>query len=362
MAVVAIDARMLGASGIGRYLEEVVSRLVAARPERRYRLIGDAERLRAQGWAQRPNVELVESDAPIYSVREQLELPPAIGRSADLFWAPHYNVPVLQRRPLVVTIHDVLHLARPEFVPGLHRRLYAKLLFRAALARAGRVICGSAFTADEVVRLLGVPRARLRVIHYGVSPFWSQGPDEARPLARPYLLFVGNVKPHKNLVGLIDAFASIAGEIPHDLVIVGKREGFLTGDPRVAARAAPLGDRVRFTGWIDDASIRAHYRHADALVFPSFYEGFGLPPLEAMAGGCPAIVSRAASLPEACGDAALYCDPFRPAEIAARIKQLLGDGVLRAELRERGRERARALRWDRCMEETDSVLEAMISE
>jgi glycosyltransferase involved in cell wall biosynthesis len=362
MSVIAIDVRMLGASGIGRYLEEVVSRLVAARPARRYRLIGDAARLASLPWTGRPNVELVESGAPIYSLREQLELPSAIGGSADLFWAPHYNVPVLQRRPLVVTIHDVLHLARPEFVPGLHRRLYAHLLFRGALARARGVICGSAFTADEVVRLLGVPRARLRVVHYGVSPFWSQCADEARPHPRPYLLFVGNVKPHKNLVGLIDAFASLADEIPHDLVIVGKREGFLTGDPRVAARAAPLGDRVRFTGWIDDAAIRAHYRHADALVFPSFYEGFGLPPLEAMAGGCPVIVSRAASLPEACGDAALYCDPFRPADIAARIKQLLGDGVLRAELRERGLDRARSLRWDHCMEETDSVFATAMEE
>ena len=144
-------------------------------------------------------------------------------------------------------------------------------------------------------------------------------------------------------------------------VIVGKRDGFITGDKRVAAKAAAMRDRVIFTGEVsnDDGVFRQYFAHADALILPSLYEGFGLPPLEAMACGCPVIVSNLGSLPEVCGDAALYCDPHSPQDIAAKIKLLTQNDELRRQLSERGVENARQFTWERCAEHTVGVLESM---
>lgn len=346
---------MLHASGIGTYLRQLLPRIIDQRPDDQFRLLGARRSLAEQGWTRNPRVEIANSEAPIYSVREQVEIVAKSPRGKALFWSPHYNIPLLHRGPLVATVHDVLHLARPEFVSGKHRRLYARAMFAALKAKADAVLCDSRFTADELMRLVGIQARRIHVVHLGVDPFWGTAPAEASPKV-PYLLFVGNLKPHKNLSGALDAFAALCGHIPHSLVVLGKREGFLTGDGAAQRRALQLGERVRFTGQVSDAELRQYYAHADALLLPSFYEGFGLPPLEAMAAGCPVIVSRTASLPEVCGEAALYCDPYRPADIAAQVRRLLADAVLRQELKDAGRERARQFRWDRCAQETGQVI------
>jgi glycosyltransferase involved in cell wall biosynthesis len=161
-------------------------------------------------------------------------------------------------------------------------------------------------------------------------------------------------------VGLIRAFVSVADKIPHDLVVVGKKEGFITNEDRADAEAGFLRDRVRFTGYIDDKSLRQYFTHADVLVFPSLYEGFGLPPLEAMAAGCPVIVSDIPSLAEVCGDAALYCDPRNPAHIADTIKRLIDNPPLQEELRERGQSRARQFTYEKCAQETVAVIEGVL--
>jgi glycosyltransferase involved in cell wall biosynthesis len=143
-------------------------------------------------------------------------------------------------------------------------------------------------------------------------------------------------------------------------VIVGKQEGLITADRTVNAAVPALGGRVRLTGEVDQHSLEQFFAHADALVFPSLYEGFGLPALEAMACGCPAIVSRAGSLPEVCGDAALYFDPMNPAELAASITQVLSSSDVRLDLRERGRRHAAQFQWDRCAERTLGLLEELV--
>ena len=149
--------------------------------------------------------------------------------------------------------------------------------------------------------------------------------------------------------------------IPHDLVIVGRREGLLTADEAVAAKAEALGTRVHFTGFVEDDLLKQFVKHADALVLPSFYEGFGLPPLEAMACGCPALVSeRSPRLPEACGDAALYCDPYNPRDIADKLALLMKDEGLRTSLRQKGLVRAKRFTWEACAEKTLGVLERVL--
>jgi len=355
----AIDARMLDRSGIGTYLSNVLPRVIRLYRGERVHLIGNADALGRLPWTRSEKIAVVDCRSPIYSVREQLQLLRLVPRDCGLFWSPHFNVPVLHRGRLLVTIHDVLHLAMPQYMPGMHKRLYAKLLLAAVRRKATAVICNSRFTAGELMRVVGVPASRIEVIHMGVDEGWFAVEERTRPHGKPYFVFVGNVKEHKNVAGLVDALRRIADKVPHDLVIVGKKEGFITGDRKVEDGAAALGGRVKFTGLVDDALLKRYVACADALVLPSFYEGFGFPPLEAMACGCPAIVSDRASLPEICGDAALYCNPDNAEDIAARMLEVATNEALRAKLREKGLARARQFSWERCARETAALIERL---
>jgi glycosyltransferase involved in cell wall biosynthesis len=356
---IAIDARMLNHSGIGTYLRNVLPRLVPLYRGGGVRLIGDADELSRHAWARGDGVAIIDCRDPIYSLREQLRLPRLIPADCPLLWSPHFNVPLFYRGTLLVTIHDVLHLARPQYMPGIHKRLFARALLSGVRRKASAVICNSRFTASELMRVVGVPAAKIEVIYLGVDESWFAVERGARPHDKPYFVFVGNVKAHKNVAGLIDAFARITAKVPHDLVIVGRTEGFITADVGARARAAPLSGRVRFAGLVDDALLRRYVAWADALVLPSHYEGFGLPPLEAMACGCPAIVSDRASLPEICGDAALYCNPDDADDIAARMLEAATSEATRARLREQGLARAREFTWDRCARETVALIERL---
>jgi glycosyltransferase involved in cell wall biosynthesis len=322
--------------------------------------MGNVDLLRKYQWSDLHNVGLIDCRSPIYSLAEQMELPSKLPRSADLYWSPHYIVPALIRCRTMVTIHDIFHLAMPQYVKGPHKRAYAKGLFMVIARKAGTVVCSSDYTLSEVKRLTKIDHSKLHRVHLGVDEAWFDAVPERNPHPEPYLLYVGNVKPHKNLRALLSAYRMIEGEIPHDLVIVGKNEGFITGDAQVAEEARLLGGRVKFTGSISLAVLRQYVIHADCLVLPSLYEGFGLPPLEAMACGCPTIVSTAASLPEVCGDASLYIDPHRPEDIAAKIKMLLNDEALRSELRSKGRQQAARFGWEKTADEMIEICEGLL--
>ena len=344
--LVAVDVRMLEASGIGVHLRNVLRRLVAAGPEWRLALLGDPGELARYPWAAAPGVELIAHRAPLYGLRQQRLPAAARALSPDLLWVPHYNIPLAWRGRLLVTVHDLAHLALPEVFGRGVRRAYARLTFAAVRRRAAGLLYVSRFSRDEFHRLVGPPRGAEWTAPNGVGPEWFAVPPPASPPARPYFLFVGNVKPHKNLGRLLDAFAALAPELPHDLLLAGRRRGFLTGDPGVARRAEALGERVRFTGFVEAAELRRTVAAAAALVLPSLYEGFGLPALEAMACGRPVLAARAGALPEVCGDAALYCDPLDPRDIAAGLRRLAGDAELAARLATAGVERARRFSWE----------------
>jgi glycosyltransferase involved in cell wall biosynthesis len=252
----AIDARMLAHSGIGTYVSNVLPRLVANHRGGRVHLLGDSDVLARLAWAQDRKVSVVDCRSPIFSVREQLQLPRRIPGDCTLFWSPQFNIPLLYRGKLLVTIHDALHLAMPHFMAGVHRRLYARALLGAVRQKADALICNSRFTADELIRLVGISAAKIEVIHLGVDEAWFGVDASARPLGKPYFVFVGNVKAHKNIAGLVKAFRLVCEKLPHDLVIVGKKEGFVTGDRRVESWAAALGERVKFTGVVDDALLK----------------------------------------------------------------------------------------------------------
>ena len=357
---VAVDVRKIHDSGIGTYIRQVIPRVILGSTDIHFFLLGRSNDLRALGWDVISRVTLVDCRSATYSVEEQFELLFKTPRQVDLFWSPHYNIPVFLRKRLLVTVYDVCHLALPETCGGIHRRLYARLMFGAVRLRARRILTISEFSKAELIRLARVPAGQVDMVHLAVDRFWFSAGRPERPHPRPYFLFVGNVKPNKNIITLLSAFRSLTGSLPHDLIIVGRKDGFRTNDGRALAAAEELGDRVAFTGRVSDNVLRDFYFHADALVFPSLYEGFGLPPLEAMASRCPTIVSNAASLPEVCGDASLYCDPRDPADLARQMHRLVCDKDLQDGLRNAGMERASSFTWDECGDKTNQVLRRVL--
>lgn len=354
--LVSIDARFLDAAGIGTYITQLAPRIIELNRDLSFSLVGDPDRLAALPWGDQENVRIEPFQAGMYSLREQLRLPVHLADGSSLLWVPHVSVPVSYAGPLVTTVHDTFHLTMPELLGGLHKRAYARFMYGVVRRKSDVVLTVSEFSKRELIGRAHVPPERIRVTPLGVDGHWFKPPPGASPDASSYFVFVGSVKPHKNLSGLLRAFELAQARIPHKLVIIGRREGLLTADRNLEATANRLGDRLQFTGYIDDALLKRYIAHAEALVLPSLYEGFGLPPLEAMASGCPVLVSRTASLPEVCGNAALYCDPARPEDIAEKIVTLLSDRSLRETLRRRGLEHARSFSWDRCAEQTSAAL------
>ncbi len=355
---------MAEASGIGIYLCNLLERLTAGGPG--WLLLGDPEVLARHPWSARAGVEVVAHRAPFYGLRQQRLPAAARARAPDLLWVPHYNIPLAWRRgQLLVTVHDLAHLALPEVFGRGPKRLYARVTFATVRRRADGILFDSRFSREEFQRLVGTPRGAGRVVYPGVEPDWFEGQKETPAAAaaerRPYFVFVGNVKPHKNLGRLLEAFARVAGEIPHDLVVAGRREGFLTADPEAAREAEALGERVRFAGFVPAAELRRLVAAADALVLPSLYEGFGLPALEAMACGRPVLAARAGALPEVCGEVALYCDPHDAGDIAAALRRIAGDAELRAVLSRRGPEQARRFSWDVAADAVREVIEGLLA-
>ena len=355
---VSIDIRMIEHSGIGTYIKNLIPLVIAAFPDTKFNLLGNKEHIDCYGWCAGKNVRTIHCSAPIYSLTEQIELVRNIPPDTCLFWSPHYNIPVLYGGKLLVTVHDVLHLAMPQFVKGIHKQAYAKAMFWAIRKKAQSIICVSNFTSHELMRHAAIDQSATYVTHLGVNPQLVSMKKSIGVSHRKYLLYVGNVKPHKNLVNLLTAFSKIKAIISeYDIMIVGKKNGFITGDAAVEQLASQLGNRVIFTGHVNDSVLAQYYANAAALVFPSLYEGFGLPPVEAMACGCPVIVSNQASLPEVCGNAALYCDPYNCDDIADKIMSLLTNTDLNNTMIARGVVQAGQYTWDKCAAATCAIIE-----
>lgn len=307
MKHVTVDARMINASGIGTVIKNILKRMIPQKREWYFYILGNTEELSKFDFLHQQNVNIVECNAPIYSIKEQFALLKAIPTNTDVFWAPHYNIPLFYFGKLVVTVHDVFHLAMPQFVKGIHKRAYARFMFEMVKRKADKIIAVSKFTASELKKYVHVPEERIIVIYNGIDEEWFNIERGLDVHDKPYILYVGNVKPHKNLVTLVKAFMQIKDKVDYDLIIVGKKEGFITGDIEIAKMAAEEPKRIIFTGFVEDEKLKQYYKQAAVFVFPSLYEGFGLPPLEALAAGCPRVIcSNAASIPEVCGDMVEY--------------------------------------------------------
>jgi glycosyltransferase involved in cell wall biosynthesis len=255
------------------------------------------------------------------------------------------NAAPLVRSRQCVTVHDASVFAVPEAYSPVYRAWY-RTLIPGLGRRAGRIITDSVFSRAELVRHAGIIEDKIRVVPLGAEHILA-APCDISVLAnaglerRRFILAVSSNGAHKNLDALGEA-ARHFEDRPYQVVIAGGN------NPRVfEAEATSWPGRVKHLGYVTDAQLRALYTHAGCFVYPSLYEGFGLPPLEAMSCGCPVVVSNAASLPEVCGNAAVYCDPLDPVDIARSIVRVMQDDALREDLRYRGYERARKFTWER---------------
>jgi glycosyltransferase involved in cell wall biosynthesis len=318
---------MVNASGIGTTIRSRVPYLLAQRPDWQFTLLGDPAELAPLGWGAQPHVTIRSFTAPIYSLREQLAFQRLPARDYDLLWVPHINIPLLWPGRLLVTVHDVIFLAMPQFF-GRLKVLVARLFFARIRQSADAIAFDSHFTAAEFDRLVGTPRGVAKVIYNGIDEAWFTPPDETIALpdwaAAPYIVCVGNLKPHKNLRTLIEAFAKLAPSVPHRLVVIGQRDGFITGDQDAERLGAALGDRIVFTGLLPFETLRLVVARAALLVLPSLYEGFGLTPLEALASGTLVAASRIGAVEEVCERSVLYFDPRDPEDIKNTIITCLG--------------------------------------
>jgi glycosyltransferase involved in cell wall biosynthesis len=357
-----IDLRWIDASGVGVYIKGIMPGIVDWLSDVSIVGLGDRQRLEKFSWSTARNVRLIDCRAARYSLAEQIRLPLAIPRSTDLFFSPYYTVPLLYRGRFAVTVHDLSHLVSPEIIRDPKKRLYARTMFHALRQRASVILTVSDFSRDELLRLTDGPRMdNIQTIHLGVSERWKTAAQSPPLRSRPYFIHVGNIKPHKNLVRLVEAFQKIKDRVPHDLVMVGQSEGMITGESaEFFEQVRRAGDRIQLKGSVSYEELLSLVGHADALIMPSLYEGFGLPPLEAMAAGVPVAVSRAASLPEVCGDAACYFDPLNIDDIADKLTRMAFDSGLRGQLRVKGLERSKLFNWDSCSTKTAQTLRAKL--
>jgi glycosyltransferase involved in cell wall biosynthesis len=296
-------------------------------------------------------------------VWEQLVAPAALLRTRpDVLFCPLNVVPLLAPCPTVVTVHDLAFLRFNLHQPA--KRRYLAALTRLSVKRAAHVITVSEFTRSEVLDLLGVSPTRVTAILNGrderfapVDAATIERFRAAKDLPPRFVLFVGTLEPRKNVTTLIRAYARVQDELAMPLLIAGGK-GWLYDDVFALVRELGLEQRVQFTGFIDHEDLPLYYAAATTFVYPSLYEGFGIPPLEALATGTPVIVSTAGALLEVVGDAGLAVPPQDVAALADALVRSAVDQQLRAELRARGLERARQFSWQRAAEQTLAVLRA----
>jgi len=359
---IAIDIRRMSEFGVGTYIRNVIRTLGRVDHETAYFLIGPPSKAQEIGPLP-PNFQTIPLQAPERTVRGYREFRGALqGLNCDLVHVPNlFSVPRFLPCPYVMTVHDMLeHMSRARQQTGFWSTWHLQMTKR-VLQGAARVFAVSNFTRNEIEKLFQIPPSRIEVVYNAIDERFLHGHATSADreliaqryqVTYPFLLYAGRISPHKNVVRMIEAFSALKTELEKDgvypdlkLIIIGDD---LSGNPdlrRTVVRSGVQND-VRFLGFIPIEVLRIFYDEAKVFVFPSLYEGFGLPPLEAMAHGTPVVTSNVSSLPEVVGNAAVLVNPENVFEIMRALHRVLTDQALRGRMKERGYRQSTRFSWE----------------
>ncbi len=358
---IVVDARKAGGQdyGIGTYIRRLGETCARLSPSDDFVFLGKADRVdgkdvpRDAARITGDNVTWEPNPSANYSLRELVSIAWQVrDLRGDVFHAPHYVYPLMLPCPGVVTIHDCIHLRFPQQFPEPGSNLYARMMIRRAVAKSDRVLTVSEATRADLVELVNADPSKIEVIPHGCDPYFLETVDgrelsnvaKKYSLARPFLLSVANIKPHKNLKRLLESFGQLRRDYDDlDLVIAG---GDFYPELQAACESYGVKDRVRQLGFLKKKDLRALYNLARIFVFPSLYEGSGLPPLEAMACGTPVVASSNSAIPEVVGHNGLLVNPYRVDAITEAIRSLLEDSSFRNKLGAQGKIRAQEFDWN----------------
>lgn len=369
MAHIGIDARLTyyTQGGIAQYTQHIIRELAGITSPHTFTIL--QSRKDARNLATGPNQHKAACWTPAHHKLERLALAlELLPRGLDLLHSPDFIPPLNGGFRSVITVHDLAFLRYPQFLTEESRNYYAGQI-NDAVDRADHIIAVSEATRSDLIELLGVPEHKITVVYEAASeqfkpptPAEVERMQQKHNLPAPYILFVSTIEPRKNIGGLLRAYAALTDVMPDapQLVVVGGK-GWLYDEVMALYERLKLGERVRWLGRVDYADLPVLYGGAEVFCLPSFYEGFGLPPLEAMACGTPVVVSGRASLPEVVGEAGLYVDPDDTDSIVDVLNLVLTDSALAAGLRAKGLARASMFSWSRAARETMAVYERTLS-
>ncbi|MFH1837584.1 MAG: glycosyltransferase family 1 protein [Candidatus Omnitrophota bacterium] len=345
---IGFDARMITHPGIGRYIKGLIPELIRQAPRDEFVIFGDPQHLTCI--PKKDNVTVIKWTASVYSLSEQF--PPYDKYGLDILHIPHFNIPVFCKTKMVVTIHDLIYLLLPEAASSPIAKFYAKFMIGQSLNKAHKIISISQNTKDDIVSVFGSKNAdKIEVIpEAAVDKFKViEDKDRIRGMSDKYglsdkvILYVGSIKRHKNVGTLIEVYNILKKKgISHQLVITGR------WDKKEDDLRKSINDKdIRYIGEIPTEDLMLLYNHADILLHLSMYEGFGLTTLEAMRCGTPVVTSGTSSLPEVCGDAALYVNPLDIGQIVDTVYNVVSNSNIKKGLIERGFEQANRFSWEK---------------
>jgi len=372
---IGIDARLIRETGVGRYIQNLISQLSEIDEKNDYTLFvksQDQENFKSQ--ISNLKWKIAIADIPWHSIKEQVQFTEILNREKlDLVHFPYFSVPISYNRPFVITIHDlILHHYPTGKASTLPFPFYVlkvigyKYLIRKASENAKKVIAVSKSTKDEIIDHLKIPQDKIKVIYEGVDPaFRNQRPESSLRItkryelnANHYFLFVGNVYPHKNAERMIKAFNIFSQYFPKtSLIFVGK-DDFFYKRLKEKVRKMEIGEKIIFYGRTSDEELGALYRGSIAVIVPSFMEGFGLPALEAMANKCLVLASDIKAIKEICGQDALYFDPYDENEMAEKMK-IAYQKDFDQKILENGFERSKQFSFRKMAKETLKIYETL---
>lgn len=383
---IGIDARFYGplGKGLGRYTQEIVDR-VTTLDRKNYYVVFLSHKNFDEFVSENPRVKKVLADVHWYGLAEQIIMPRLIAQEKiDLMHFPHFNVPIFCPTKFVVTIHDLILTKFPTTrastlgpVKYFLKNIAYRFVINRAIQRSEKVIAVSHYTKDDIISQFNVDPKKIIMIYEGVAGL--EDSTDKRYAAKlksaeilsgycilePYLLYVGNAYPHKNLEMLVIVFLKLRKKFSDlKLVLVGRDDYFYLRLKEFAQKESSLKDfeAIIFPGYVPDEDLQTLFKHAALYVFPSKYEGFGLPPLEAMSYGCPVVSSNATCLPEIMENAAIYFNPHDEKTIVSVIQEILSDQFLRSELVKKGYEQIKKYNWENAAHQTVTVYQGVLDD